>query len=52
LGTGAEGEGTGLGLAVTLGIVRAHGGELDIDSEEGRGTTVTLWLPPAEAAHA
>jgi signal transduction histidine kinase len=43
--TKPEGEGTGLGLAVTLGIVRAHGGELGIESEEGRGATVTLWLP-------
>jgi len=45
--TKPEGEGTGLGLAVTLGIVRAHGGDLDIQSQEGHGTTVTLWLPGA-----
>ena len=34
--------GTGLGLAMVFGIVRRHGGELEIDSEAGRGTTVRL----------
>ncbi len=48
--TKAEGEGTGLGLAVTLGVVRANGGELAIASEAGRGTEVTLWLPTQERA--
>jgi signal transduction histidine kinase len=43
--TKPAGEGTGLGLAVTLGIARSHGGDLAIESEEGQGTTVTLWLP-------
>ncbi len=43
--TKASGEGTGLGLAITLGIARAHGGDLTIASEQGQGTTVTLWLP-------
>jgi signal transduction histidine kinase len=39
---------TGLGLSVAFGIARRHGGELTIQSEEGRGTTirVTLPLPP------
>ena len=45
---------TGLGLSVAYGIVERHGGELRIDSAEGRGTTVTLRLPassmPADAA--
>ena len=36
---------TGLGLSVAYGIVRSHGGELTLDSGEGRGTIVTLTLP-------
>jgi signal transduction histidine kinase len=40
------GEGTGLGLAVAHNIVANHGGRLDIASERGRGTTVTLSFPP------
>ncbi|MFN7950840.1 MAG: PAS domain S-box protein [bacterium] len=39
------GEGTGLGLAVTLEIARAHRGDLEIHSSPGQGTRVTLWLP-------
>jgi len=38
-------EGTGLGLAVVRNIVRAHGGEIDIKSEVGRGTTFSVRLP-------
>lgn len=37
--------GTGLGLALVQRIVRAHGGELRIDSRLGQGTTVTLQVP-------
>jgi len=36
---------TGLGLSVNYGILQRHGGELTIDSQEGRGTAVTLRLP-------
>jgi two-component system OmpR family sensor kinase len=39
--------GSGLGLAIVAEIVRAHGGEVGIDSAPGRGTTVTLDLPRA-----
>ncbi|MFO7461542.1 MAG: ATP-binding protein [Desulfatiglandales bacterium] len=37
--------GTGLGLAIVHKIVQAHGGEVKVDSEPGRGTTVTVILP-------
>ena len=42
--------GSGLGLAITQRIVRDHGGELTIQSEEGRGTTVGIELPATEEA--
>jgi signal transduction histidine kinase len=47
-------EGTGLGLYITAAIVRRHGGELQIDSAEGRGATVVVRLPqtPPDATHA
>ena len=37
--------GTGLGLATTRKIIRAHGGEIDVQSEPGRGTKFTIRLP-------
>jgi signal transduction histidine kinase len=51
-------QGTGLGLGTVYGTVRRHEGEVDIQSEPGRGTSVTLSLPlergpakPPRAAH-
>jgi PAS domain S-box-containing protein len=41
--------GRGLGMAAVLGIVRGHRGALKIDSTPGRGTTVTVLLPPLHA---
>jgi len=40
--TKPAGKGTGLGLAVTFGIMRAHGGAIRVESEEGRGTKFIL----------
>ena len=39
------GKGTGLGLSMTRGVVKAHGGNLEISSVPGQGTTVKILLP-------
>jgi PAS domain S-box-containing protein len=42
------GKGTGLGLSMVYGFVKQSGGDLAIESEPGRGTSVTLYLPRRE----
>ena len=43
--TKPPGEGTGLGLAVSYGIVKEHKGEISVRSEKGKGSSFTLWFP-------
>ncbi|MFB6231257.1 MAG: response regulator [Salinibacter sp.] len=53
--TKEEGDGTGLGLSTAYSIVQSHDGFLDVESEEGEGTTFWIYLPLAEedvASHA
>jgi two-component system NtrC family sensor kinase len=38
-------KGVGLGLSVCYGIIKDHGGEIRVDSKEGKGTTFTISLP-------
>ena len=45
---GKEGKGTGLGLSVVYGIVKAHHGEIIVESEPDKGSAVTIFFPIVE----
>ena len=40
--------GTGLGLAIVKNVARRHGGDVEVESERGRGSTFRFWLPTAD----
>ena len=45
--TKPTGQGTGLGLSLSYDIIKAHGGTLEVESEEGIGTEFIIKLPVA-----
>jgi signal transduction histidine kinase len=48
--TKSDGKGVGLGLAVSYGIIQAHGGDIEVKSRVGEGSTFAVSLPLEQPA--
>ncbi len=48
--TKQPGSGTGLGMAMVYGFIKQSGGAIDVRSQPGQGTNVSLWLPASDAS--
>ena len=44
----SRGKGSGMGLAITRSILKAHGGGIEVQSTQGKGTTFRFWVPLVE----